>query len=219
MLCRMPRAVGGLAVVALSLLLAPIRANATLIGLTIYGKLGTHHHFAKTYPFVSPIVISPGATMTGGFVAPFTRTPWTVTVTFEADDFTISLSSPGAADWVRSGPDYLPITTVTLSGFPSSIPSFTLTSYTCGPYVSICSDPIKGPSIFGPTYDDGTFIASFGPIRDGEVYTFSVAAIPEPTSLPLIVTGFAACFAVRRRRAGGNLNVVQPLRLGAMQGS
>lgn len=196
MLSRVPRLVGGLLLLALALPLAPGPAKATLIGLTISAKLGTHHHFAKRIPFASPITISPGAEITGGFVAPFTGTPWTVTVTFEADDFTIGLSSPGAANWVGSGP-YLPITTVTLSGFPSNIPGFTLTSYTCGPYVDICDAPVPGPSIFGPTYSSGTFVASFGPIRDGEVYTFSVATIPEPASWLLIMIGFAGIFAMR----------------------
>ena len=128
MLSRLARQIGGLTILALVLLLAPIQAKASLIGLTISGKLGTHHHFAKTFPFVSPITVTPGATFTGGFNAPFTGTPWTVTVTFEADDFTIGLSSPGAANWVRSSSGaYLPITTVTLSGFPSSVSGFTLT--------------------------------------------------------------------------------------------
>lgn len=196
MLLRMPRMVGGFLILALALSLAPGQAKATLIGLTISAKLGTHHHFAKRVPFASPITISPGTTITGGFVAPFTGTPWTVTVTFEADDFTIGLSSPGAANWVGSGP-YLPITTVTLSGFPGSIPGFTLTSYTCGPYVDICDDPVPGPSIFGPTYSDGTFIASFGPIRDGEVYTFSVDTIPESASWLLMIVGFTGVLAAR----------------------
>jgi hypothetical protein len=197
MLSRVIRLVGGILVLALALSLAPVQAQAALIGLMISAKLGTHHHFAKTFPFASPIVISPGEKITGGFVAPFTETPRTVTVTFEADDFTVGLSSPGAANWVGSGP-YLPITTVTLSGFPSSIPGFALTSYTCGPYINICNDPVPGPSNFGPTYGGGTFIASFGPIRDGEVYTFSVTSIPEPASLPLILVAFAGALAVRR---------------------
>lgn len=209
MLSRVPRLLGSLLALALSL--APGQAKATLFGLTISAKLGTHHHFAKRVPFDSPITISPGTTITGGFLAPFTGTPWTVTVTFEADDFTIGLSSPGAANWVGSGP-YLPITTVTLSGFPSSISGFILTSYTCGPYVDICDDPVPGPSIFGPTYSDGTFVASFGPIRDGEVYTFSVATIPEPESLLLLLIGFPCVLAARCyiRAAGPTLQLHRP---------
>lgn len=120
-------------------------------------------------------------------------------MTFEADDFTVALSSPGAANWVGSGP-YLPIATVTLSGFPSSVPGFELTSYTCGPYVDICDDPVPGPSVFGPSFTDGVFVASFGPVRDGEVYTFSIAAVPEPGALGLVVVGFAGIFVARSDR-------------------
>lgn len=43
-----------------ALAVVPVRANATLIGLTISARLGTHHHFARGVPFESPVVISGG---------------------------------------------------------------------------------------------------------------------------------------------------------------
>ena len=77
-----------------------------------------------------------------------------------------------------------------------------LVSYSCTPPGFACNTSGGGPNILSSGSDATSAFVSLSTIRTGELYTFTLdAAVPEPASWALMISGFGLVGAASRRRA------------------
>ena len=191
----------------LTVLVTPIAANATLIGDTVSGSLGTATSGAATVttPFAPSAVVGGGVEFSGVITDAFSQI-WTIDVDIAASSFSVAISEStrGGNGNVLAQDDLLVVALSDLDWLPAaSIADVVLSSYVCSAGAAFpCTTFGGGPSIslldFGADYIN--FQANT--MRDGETYIFDIVtvAVPEPTSITLLGLGLIGLGFARRRK-------------------
>jgi hypothetical protein len=198
------------AILLAALMLRPLHASAApiLLGDSVEGTLSTSGTIVTQ--FTSPAVVGAGVEFTGAMRdSGKAGALWNVTVDISATGFTIGWTSltPGASIISTGTLLGLSLTGLdfTSAGF---ITGFTRTGYSCAPAGVVCNS--GAPSDSGLSFTDNSISVGFRALRNGETYTYAIAAaeptspvpVPEPTSLALLGAGFATFIAGRYRRGG-----------------
>jgi PEP-CTERM motif len=185
------------------LLTTPAMAD-TLDGATIAGTLTSLNTISLplTKPFTSPAVVDPGVEFNGEISAPFLVITWDVAVDISANGFILAIvgSDVGTVGFTATDPRAERIYEITLSGLPSFVEGFTLTSYSC---VDRACRPDGGNGLISNTFSGSTATLDFTTIGNGQTYTFAditaPVATPEPSTFALLGTGCLSMFGVFRR--------------------
>ena len=177
-----------------AMIAAPAQA-LDLTGQSVNGSYTLQYGDTNIVPFASPQVVGAGTEFTGTFTDTF-NSNLTVAVDVYASGFTVSFTGDGNGN--VAAPDYL---RVDLSGL-SGLGPISLASYTCTPTGQFpCTTFNGGPSVDSSGSTSTSAFVSFGVLRSGEVYNFSLGdAVPEPASWAMMIAGFGLAGAAMRRR-------------------
>ena len=187
------------ALLAGSLLAAPMAANASLIGQSISGTLATNQAPVSTQ-FVSPAVVGAGPEFFGSFTDVFEQA-WDFTVDVGADTITVGILSSSRPDGGNVGSS--PLVDISLTGF-TGLGTMNLQSYTCDVSGNACGAQGFGPTVSRLASDANSFNVGFDIIRTGETYVFGPSldngGVPEPATWALMLGGFGLAGAALRAR-------------------
>lgn len=187
-----------LSLTASVLLATPAKAD-TLTGDTVFGTLTILGGVDFISPFTSPAVVGPGVEFTGVLHSSGVLLTWDVGVDLSANGFTVAISYPFRDDGTIYGG---PIYEITLSGLPSFVQGFTLTSYTCDTSVNPGCVPGGGNGLMSNTFSNSAVTLDFNTLGVGQTYTFAdvtaPVATPEPSTLALFGTGCLSMLGVFR---------------------
>ena len=190
-----------LSLTASVLLASPAMAD-TLTGATIAGTFTSllEPTFLVISPFTSPAVVGPGVEFTGTITSPFIIVTWNVDVDLSANGFTIGVTGSDVGT-AGNGIQSL-IYEISLSGLPSFVQGFALTSYNCDTSVNPGCLPENVNGLRSNTFSNSAVTLDFNTIAGGQTYTFAdvtaPVATPEPTTLALFGTGCLSMLGVFR---------------------
>jgi hypothetical protein len=185
------------------LMLQPVAASAApiLTGDTVLATLNTFG--AVTTPFASSAVVGAGVEFAGAVGGLDRGSPWNVTLDIGETGFSIGWTR-GVGSFIASSPGLVGVTITNLDFAPlAKIIGVSRTGYSCNP----STHPSCGANDPVINFTDNSVSLAFRKMVHGETYTFDFAtaetvvpAVPEPTSLALLGTGFATFVADRLRR-------------------
>jgi hypothetical protein len=182
------------------LLATPAMADS-LVGAPVDGTLTSlNGGILVTSAFPSSAVVGPGVEFTGVLHENTFNQTFDVAVDLSANGFTVAITSPMSNANIHDGDLF----GITLSGLPSFVEGFTLTSYACtGNFVCGLS-PENVSDLASNTFSSSAVTLDFSALAAGQVYTFtdvtSAAPTPEPSTLALLGTGVLGAAGVIRRR-------------------
>lgn len=180
----------------------PFSANASLIGDSVDGTLGTTVGTVTTQ-FASPAVVGAGPEFAGVITDVFDQV-WDIVVDFGDSSFTVDITEQNRNGTGNvTGMLDLDFTDLDWVGVTGIITDVTLSDYTCNGTDFACNTFDGGPDVSVLGFGDHSVSVSMNVKRDGEIYTFDITAehVPEPTTLALAGLGLLGIACGSRRRA------------------
>jgi len=177
----------------------PQTATATLMGDTVTASLDSRFIGAITQPFDSPQVVGPDTEFSGIFTDAFGQA-WDLALDIGITNFTLGITEQTRNETanVRTTSDLFTISLTDLDFLGgATIIDVKNSGYSCTGGFG-CTVTGGGPNISSLIFGINSIYFGLNSIRDGELYTFDIITVSEPSSILLLLLGLIGMGLVKR---------------------